>query len=191
MKKLNTLFVLLLVAGAAVAQGTWAIDKVHSKLRFSITHLMVSEAEGAFNTIDAKLTTVKDDDLTGATIEFTADAASVDTDNADRDKHVKNPDFLDVEKYPTITFKSKSVTKTEGKKYKVTGDLTLHGVTKPVTLDVTFNGTAVHPYTKKTIAGFKVSGVIKRADFGVGTTTPTAVLGDEINVSANAEFIKG
>ena len=83
------------------------------------------------------------------------------------------------------------VSEVEGKKYKMVGDLTLHGVTKTVRLDVTFNGTAVHPYNKKTIAGFKVSGSIKRSDFGVGGGTPTAVVSDEVAITANTEFVKG
>lgn len=188
MKKINTLFALLLVTGAAVAQG-WTLDKAHSKLGFSITHLLVSEVEGSFKSFDAKITSSKAD-LSDAVVELTADVASIDTDNEDRDKHLQAPDYFDAAKFPKLTFKSKTFKKADGKKYVVTGDLTLHGVTKPVTLDVTFNGTAEHPYTKKTIAGFKVTGKIKRSDFGIAPGTPAAALSDEVTINANTEFSK-
>jgi polyisoprenoid-binding protein YceI len=189
MKKINTLIIALLVAGVASAQ-TWSLDKGHAKLGFGITHLMISDVEGAFTSFDAKITSSKED-FSDAVIELTADAASVNTNSEDRDKHLKNEDFFHVEKFPTLTFKSKSFTKVEGKKYKLTGDLTMHGVTKPVTLDVIFNGTAVHPYNKKTLAGFKISGTLKRSDFNFGSKYPSAVLGEEVTITANTEFIKG
>jgi polyisoprenoid-binding protein YceI len=188
MKKLNTLLALLLIAGSTFAQ-TWSLDKAHSKLGFSITHLLVSEVEGSFKNFEAKVTSSKDD-FSDATVELTADAASIDTDNDDRDKHLRTADYFDTEKFPTLTFKSKSIKKVDGKKYTLTGDLTLHGVTKTVTLAVTFNGTAVHPYTKKTVAGFKVTGTIKRTDFGISPGTPAAVLSDDVAINVNAEFTK-
>jgi polyisoprenoid-binding protein YceI len=188
MKKFNTLLAALLIAGTSFAQ-TWSLDKSHAKLGFSVVHLLVSDVEGSFKTFDIKVTAAKED-LSDAVIELTADVASIDTDNEKRDGHLKSADFFDVAKYPTLTFKSKSFKKVDGKKYTLTGDLTLHGVTKPVTLDVIFNGTIVHPYTKKTVAGFKVSGTIKRSDFGVGSGTPAAVVSDEVTINANAEFSK-
>jgi len=108
-----------------------------------------------------------------------------------RDTHLKSPDFFDAAKFPTLTFKSTSFKKVEGKKYKATGDLTMHGVTKPVTLDVTMNGPVTNesPRGKQTKVGFKIGGMIKRSDFGVGGSS-TAVVSDEIEVKANAEFNK-
>jgi polyisoprenoid-binding protein YceI len=188
MKKLNFLILFLLAGTASFAQ-TWSLDKAHSNLGFSVSHLMVSEVDGSFKTFDAKITSSKED-FTDAVIEFSADAATISTDNEQRDGHLKGPDFFDVQKFDKLTFKSKSIKKVEGKKYKVTGDLTLHGVTKPVELDVTFGGTAVHPYTKKTIAGFKVSGIVKRSDFGIGAGTSSAVVGDEVTLDAKTEFAK-
>src|ERR1041385_4397595 len=123
MKKFNILVSALLVAGAASAQN-WSLDKAHSKLGFSITHLSVSEVEGGFKSFDAKITSSKDDFSDGV-VEMTAEVASVDTDNEGRDKHLQSPDYFDAAKFATITFKSKSLTKVEGKKYKMTGDLTL------------------------------------------------------------------
>lgn len=188
MKKLNTLILALLVAGAATAQ-TWNLDKSHAKVGFGITHLLISEVEGSFNSFDIKLTSSKED-FSDAVVEFTADANSVNTNSEDRDKHLKNPDFFEVEKFATLTFKSKSLTRVEGKKYKLTGDLTLHGVTKPVTLDAVVNGPIVHPFNKKTVAGFKVSGTIKRSDFNFGAKFPGAILSDEVTITANSEFVK-
>lgn len=189
MKKLNSLIALVLLSGAAFAQTTWTVDKAHSKLGFTVTHLLVSEVDGSFNAFDSKITSSKDD-FSDAVIELSAEVASINTANEGRDKHLKGADFFDAEKFTTLTFKSTSIKKVDAKNYKVTGDLTLHGVTKPVTLDATFNGTAVHPYNKKTIAGFRVGGVIKRSDFTVGAATPAAVVGDDVTLLAKAEFIK-
>lgn len=189
MKKLNMMMLALLAAGAVDAQN-WTLDKAHSKLGFGVTHLLVSEVEGNYNSFDAKIISAKED-FSDAVIELSADVTTINTNNDGRDKHLKSPDFFDAEKFNALTFKSKSLTKVEGKKYKLVGDLTLHGITKTVTLDVTFNGTAVHPYNKKTIAGFKISGTINRSDFGVGSGTPTGVVSDEVAISANTEFVKG
>ena len=188
MKKLNFLALALLLTGTVFGQ-TWTLDKAHSNLGFTVTHLLISEVDGSFKAFDAKITSSKDD-FTDAVIEFNGDASSIFTNNDKRDGHLKSPDFFEVEKYPTLTFKSKSIKKLDAKKYEVVGDLTLHGVTKEVTLDVTFGGTAVHPYSKKTIAGFKIGGVIKRSDFGIGASTPSGVVSDEVTLSAKTEFVK-
>jgi polyisoprenoid-binding protein YceI len=190
MKKIVFVFLFVAFASVSAFSQNWSLDKTHAKLGFSITHLMVSSVEGNFKTFDAKIASSKDD-FSDAVIELTADINSINTDNDQRDEHLKGPDFFDAAKYSTLTFKSKSFKKVSDKKYKLVGDLTLHGITKPVELDVTFNGTAVHPYTKKTIAGFKVTGVIKRSDFAIAASTPTAALSDEVEITTNAEFVKG
>jgi polyisoprenoid-binding protein YceI len=179
----------LLTASILFGQ-TWTLDQSHAQLGFSISHLTVSEVEGTFRSFNATIIASKED-FSDAVIELTAEVNSIDTDNEKRDEHLRNPDFFDAAKYPTLIFKSKSFKKVTDKKYKLVGDLTLHGVTKPVELDVTLNGTAIHPYTKRTIAGFKVSGVIKRSDFDISKDTPSAMLGDEVTITANTEFIKG
>lgn len=188
MKKVVFFLTALVITTAASAQ-TWSLDKAHSKLGFSVTHLMVSTVDGAFKTTDAKITSSKED-FSDAVIELTADAASVDTDNDQRDEHLRKADFFDVEKYPTITFKSTSIKKTGKNTFALKGNLTLHGVTKPVELTLTLNGTTVHPYTKKTIAGFKATGTIKRTDFNFGAGTPSAAVSDEVTITANGEFAK-
>ena len=188
MKKTNLVMLALLVAGSVSAQ-TWNLDKAHAKLGFGVTHLLVSEVEGTFKSFDATINASKED-FSDAVIELSADVASINTENDQRDNHLKSPDFFDASKFEKLTFKSTSLKKVEGKKYILAGNLTLHGVTKPVELEVVLNGTAVHPYSKKTIAGFKVTGKIKRADFGIGEKTPGAIVSDEVNIHANAEFTK-
>jgi polyisoprenoid-binding protein YceI len=189
MKKTVLIIYFLLTASILFGQ-TWTLDQSHAQLGFSISHLTVSEVEGTFRSFNATIISSKED-FSDAVIELTAEVNSIDTDNEKRDEHLRNPDFFDAAKYPTLIFKSKSFKKLTDKKYKLVGDLTLHGVTKSVELDVTLNGTAIHPYTKRTIAGFKVSGVIKRSDFDISKDTPSAMLGDEVTITANTEFIKG
>lgn len=186
MKKVVIFSALLLASMAAFSQ-TWTVDKAHAKAGFSVTHMMISDVDGNFKNFDAKITSAKDD-FSDAAVEFTADVNSINTDNERRDGHLKGADFFDAAKFGTITFKSKSISKVEGKKYKLVGDLTMHGVTKPVTLDLTLNGTGVNR-DKKKIAGFKATGELKRTDFGVGSV-PAAVVSDEIGLRLVGEFVQ-
>jgi len=185
MKKITFLTIALLISLTTFAQ-TWTVDKAHAKVGFTVTHMMVSDVEGWFKSFDAKVTASKGD-FSDAIIEFTADANSINTDNEKRDNHLRGADFFDVAKYPALSFKSKSFVKISEKKYKLTGDLTMHGITKLVTLDVTLNGTNAGQNGSK-IAGFKVSGTLKRTDFEIGSSMPAAVVGDEVALIANLEF---
>ena len=192
MKK-ATLIALLVVSTIflsfkAVEPSSWSLDKNHAKLGFTITHLMVSEIEGNFKNFDAKIAAPKVD-FTDAVVEMTAETTSVNTDNEKRDNHLRTADFFDVAKFPLMTFKSTSFKKSGLKTYKVKGDLTMHGITKPVTLDVICN-IGADPMSKKPIAGFKITGKLKRSDFGIGSTFPAAMLGDEVSITANGEFHK-
>jgi polyisoprenoid-binding protein YceI len=187
MKKI-TLLVAAFVAGLTAFGQGWTLDKSHAKLGFNVTHMMVSDVEGSFKNFDLKVTSAKED-FTDAVIELTADVNSINTDNEKRDGHLKSSDFFDAAKYPSLTFKSKSIQKVEDKKYKLTGDLTMHGVTKPVVLDMILKGTTTNPMNKKNIAGFKVLGTIKRSDFSLGSI-PAAVVSDEVNIVANVELNK-
>lgn len=189
MKKNVITLVVALLASTSVFAQKWALDKSHAKLNFTVTHLMISDVEGSFKSFDVNLTSSKPD-FSDAVIEMTADVSSVNTDNEKRDEHLKSADFFDAAKYSNLSFKSKSFKKVGDKNYKLTGDLTMRGVTKTVTLDVIFNGTAVHPYTKKQVAGFKITGKLNRKDFGIGKDTPSGVVSDEVMIEANAEFIK-
>lgn len=190
MKKIT----LVLLAAVAMFSFTnvaslWKSDSTHSNLKFGITHLMISEVEGTFKKFDVKITSTKDD-FSDAVVELTGDIKSINTENAQRDEHLMKEDFLDAAKYPTFTFKSKSFKKVADKKYEVKGDLTLHGVTKEVTLEAIHRGTVENPMLKKPVAGFKVSGTINRKDFGVGPTYASAMLSDEVTFTANTEFVK-
>lgn len=184
MKKITVLFAMLFVAAGVFAQTTYKVDKAHSKVGFAISHMMISEVEGQFNAFDATLVSSKED-FSDATVEFTTDVNTINTNVERRDGHLKGPDFFDAAKYPTITFKSTSFKKTGDKTYKIVGNLTMHGVTKPVTLDATLTGTATGRDGKKIVA-FKVTGVINRIDFGVGTSGPST--GDEVTLTAKTEF---
>lgn len=190
MKKIT----LILLAAVAMFSFTnvaslWKSDKTHSSIKFGITHLMVSEVEGSFKVFDAKVTSNKED-FSDAVVELTGDIKSIDTENTQRDEHLLKEDFFDAAKYPTFSFKSKSFKKVADKKYEVKGDLTLHGVTKEVTLEATHRGTVENPMMKKQVAGFKVTGTINRKDFGVGATYANAMLGDEVTITANTELVK-
>ncbi len=189
MKKINALFSLLLLTGVSFAQTTWTIDKAHSKVGFNVAHMGISEVEGKFNEFDGTVS-AKTDDFNGAVIEFTSKTASVDTDNEKRDGHLKSPDFFEAEKYPETKFKGTLVK--DGGKYKLKGDLTLHGVTKPVEFDVTYGGTVDTGKGKK--AGFKLAGKINRQEYGLkwSNKVPTGelVVGDEIEIIAKIELDK-
>lgn len=189
MKKIAVVVSSLLISAASFAQ-TWTVDKAHSRLGFGITHMTISQFEGNFKSFEATITSSKED-FSDATFEISADVASINTDNERRDGHVKSPDILDAEKFPKLTFKSTSFKLVSGKQYKLTGDLTFHGVTKPVTLDVTLNGTVTNPQSKKTIAGFRFTGSFKRSDFGIAPNMPGAMLSDDVQLLANGEFVKG
>ncbi|GAB2578296.1 YceI family protein [Spirosoma areae] len=187
MKK-ATLFAALLFSSVRVFAQEWTLDKAHANLGFTATHLMLSDVDGKFQTFDIKMTSAKPD-FTDAQIDVTADVNSINTNQEKRDADLKSDKFFDAAKYPALTFKSKSISKVSGNKYKLMGDLTMHGITKPVTLDATLIGPITHPMNKKTVAGFKVSGEVKRSDFTLGTI-PTAVVSDEIAIRASGEFSK-
>ncbi|MDF7816538.1 YceI family protein [Runella sp. MFBS21] len=184
MKKI-TFVAALLVSFASFAQ-TWNVDKAHSKLGFTVTHLMISEVDGNFKTFDATIKSSKED-FSDAVFEVSADVNSLNTDNDNRDKDLKGASGFDVEKHPKLTFKSTSISKIDAKKYKLTGDLTLKGVTKPVTLEMTLLGMGKNMRTQKPKAGFKITGTIKRTDFGVGGM-PAAVVGEDVELRAVGEF---
>lgn len=172
MKKLNFLLACVLVAGSVFGQTNWTIDKAHSKIGFNVTHMVVSEVEGYFKDYDAKVVSTADD-FSGATVEFTAKAASVFTDNEYRDAHLRGEgnredDFFGVAKYPEIKFAGTLVK--DGGKYVLKGKLTMRDVTKPVELEVTYGGRVKtanpkNPNSEK--AGFKLKGKINRKDYGL------------------------
>lgn len=176
----------LFTCSAAIAQ-TWTLDKAHAKLGFAITHMKISEVEGSFKKFDVTVKSSKAD-FTDAVIELNADVNSINTDNEMRDEHIKKPDYFDAAQYPTLTFKSTMIKKLSGKNYAVYGLLTLHGISKSVVLTATLNGVGENPMSKKTMAGFKITGIIKRSDFKIGEES--AMLGDDVTLTSNIELMK-
>ncbi|MDR4318214.1 YceI family protein [Niallia circulans] len=143
----------------------WTVDQSHSSVGFEVKHMMVSKVKGQFDSYTADVEAADLADLTTASIAFKFDVASINTHSEDRDNHLKSADFFDTEKYPTIDFKSTSITK-DGDDYKVTGDLTIKGVTKPVTFDVEYGGKGTNPWGVE-VYGFEGEAKINREDFGL------------------------
>jgi polyisoprenoid-binding protein YceI len=168
---------------------TWKNDKPHSQLGFTVTHLGISDVSGTFNDFDVTVTSSRPD-FSDAVFEMTANVSSIDTRVEARDNHLKSADFFDAAKYPVITFKSTSVKKNGEGNYKLTGDLALHGITKEITLDLSFRGVTENPMTKVKTAGFQVTGSINRSDFNIGVGFPPPVISDKVYIKADGEFIK-
>ena len=189
MKKSIAFLFSVAIISSTFAQTTWTIDKSHSKVGFNVIHMAVSEVEGKFNDFDGSIVS-KSDDFNGGQVQFVAKSASVDTDNEKRDGHLKSADFFEAEKFPEIKFAGTLVK--DGGKYKLKGDLTMHGVTKQVEFDVTYGGTINHG--KGTKAGFKLIGKLDRKDYGLtwANKVPTGemVVGDEVELIVKVELDK-
>jgi polyisoprenoid-binding protein YceI len=165
----------------------WQNDDPHSQLGFTVSHLGINDVSGNFNDFDVTVQSSKPD-FSDAVIELTAKTASIDTRVEARNNHLKSADFFDVEKYPVMNFKSTSIKPAGKNKYKLTGDLTLHGITKPVTMDLLYKGTVENPMSKKQTAGFQVTGTISRSDFNVGPKFPAPMISNEVKIKADGEF---
>lgn len=178
-RNFTALAVMLLSALPAAAQtGTYTLDKAHSSIRFSISHFVVSTTEGQFNEFDGKLSLSPGQ---GAVTIHIA-PGSIQTDSAARDEHLRTADFFDVAKYPTAIFDSSSPLKTGNRSGKLTGSFTLHGVTKPVTLDVTLRTQDMNA----AVLDFTASGTLKRSDFGMSNYP--GVIGDDVKLTIAAQF---
>lgn len=185
---------LLFVASAFVAftaftviSATWKNDKAHSQLAFTVTHLGVSDVSGTFNDFDVTVESVKPD-FSDAVFTLSAKISSIDTRVEMRNNHLRSADFFDAEKFPTLDFKSTSLKRAGKNKFKLNGDLTIHGVTKQVTLDLEYRGTVENPMSKKATAGFQLTGTIKRSDFGIGPKFPEQMVSDIVRIKADGEF---
>jgi len=179
----------LFLTAFTTAKIVWKNDDPHSQLGFTVTHLGVSDVSGTFNDFDVTVTS-SEPDFSDAVFELTANVASLDTRVEARDNHLKSADFFDAEKFPTITFKSIFLEKVDNNKYKLTGNLTMHGVTKPVTMALQYNGTVENAMNKKQTAGFQLTGTLKRSDFGIGVNFPEPMISDEVRIKADGEFIR-
>lgn len=171
----------------------WNIDTAHSEIAFRVRHMMISTATGGFETFSGEVAT-EGEHFAKAEISFTAETASINTRNEQRDGHLRSPEFLDAEQFPRLTFTSSAATQpdTDGN-YALTGDLTIRDVTKPVTLQVEFGGIAVDPWGN-TRAGFEINGEVNRKDFGLVwdavTETGGIVLADTVRIHCHVELIK-
>jgi polyisoprenoid-binding protein YceI len=172
---------------------TWQIDPPHTNVEFTVRHMMISNVKGQFQKTSGTVA-VNGNDPVSAKIDATIEASSIDTRVEKRDAHLKSPAFLDVDKFPTITFKSTKVEAAGPGKWKVTGDLTLHGVTKPVVLDVEGTGAPINDPMGNTRAGASATTKIKRSDFGLNWNQALeaggVMVGDEVAISIDVEAIK-
>jgi polyisoprenoid-binding protein YceI len=170
-----------------IAAGTWNIDPGHSEVGFSVRHLGLSKVRGRFNSF-AGTVTIADDQLTSS-VEATIDLSSVDTNNAQRDGHLQSADFFNAENSPQMVFRSTAVTTDS-----LAGDLTINGVTKPVTLDLEFHGVTVDGY-ELTRSGFSASGQISRSDFGIVFNAPLgldgALISDKVTIDLEIQAVLG
>jgi polyisoprenoid-binding protein YceI len=194
--KLSTFgLVLALLAPAAASGATYEVDAAHSTAAFTIKHLMVSTVHGKFNKF-AGTVEVDDQNHANDKLNIDIDASSIDTDNGKRDGHLKSPDFFDVAKYPKITYVSKSVKVLNAGKLEVTGDLTMHGVTRPVVLTVSdVSPEIVSAMDKQVHRGATATGTINRQDFGLKWNAPASskagdmVLGDDVKIQIDVEMV--
>lgn len=191
MKKLSIVIALFSVV-LVNAQTTWNFDSANSFIRFAVDHMVISEIEGQFSTYEGSVIATKED-FSDAKINFVVDVNSVNTDNEKRDAHLRSADFFETEKYPKMTFVSTSVEKTGDSKYNLKGKLTLHGVTKEITLAMTYGGTIKDPWGN-TKAGLKVTGVINRTDFGLKYNSVleagSMMIGEEVTITCKVELVK-
>jgi polyisoprenoid-binding protein YceI len=190
MKKL-ALLLSLAPTLALAATSTWNVDASHSQVGFAVKHLVISNVRGEFGAYQGKLV-LDESDVTKSTVEATIDVSSISTKVADRDAHLKSADFFDVAKYPSITFKSTKVAKAGKDELKVTGDLTLHGVTKPVVLDVS-TSPEVKGMFGETRRGFAATTTIDRKDYGLTwnkLVEAGPAVGDQVRIVLDLELVK-
>ncbi|MAT05715.1 MAG: polyisoprenoid-binding protein [Acidimicrobiaceae bacterium] len=173
-----------------LATGSWQLDPAHSAVYFKVRHLGLTNVRGRFNGIDAWLTV--GDELAGTRFGATIDLSTVDTNQADRDTHLRSTDFFGVDAHPTMTFESSTINQVGDGEYEADGELTINDVTKPVTLAVEFTGAVVHPGDGKEHAGFIATTQIVRDDFGIDFNMPLGMdkyaLGKKIDVEIDVQF---
>lgn len=190
-RKLFAAAALSFLAALPIQAEIFAIDPGHSEVGFQVRHL-VSQTRGRFNEF-AGTVNLDPKNLANSSVDFTIKAASIDTNVPDRDKHLRAPDFFDVEKYPEITFKSKSIKAAGKDTYNVTGTLTMHGVSKDITLPVTYLGQAKDPWGNVR-AGFEATTTLNRKDFGIvwnkAVDNGGVLLGDDVKININLETVK-
>ncbi len=190
---LSTLLVMLLFTSLLVSAETkYKIDPSHTSIDFSVSHMVISSVTGKFKEVGGSLT-AKGDDFTDARIDVLIPAKSISTDNDKRDEHLRSADFFDVAKFPEVTFKSVSVKKTGDNAYIISGDLTMHGVTKSVDLKTTFKGSVKSPWGQ-TVVAFKGTTVIARKEWGLSWNKAMeaggVLVGEDVELTLNVELVK-
>jgi polyisoprenoid-binding protein YceI len=187
MKKFAFIVSLLGILSAFTIVTTWTNDDAHSQIGFAVTHLGIADIHGGFNDFDATIFMTRED-FSDAVFTLTAKVASIDTRIEARDNHLKSADFFNAEKYPEITFHSTSIKATGENLHKLTGDLTMNGVTKQVVLDLRYRGSIDNPMSKVKTAGFQLTGIIDRRDFNIGPGFPPPMISNEVRIKADGEF---
>jgi polyisoprenoid-binding protein YceI len=170
----------------------WALDPSHSEISFKVKHLMISNVKGVFAGFNIDVTTAGDD-FSSSEISLSIDPATINTGSADRDAHLKNPDFFDVENFKAITFKSEKMEKVSDDEFKLSGELTIKGVSRKVSLDVEFGGLMTDPWGNHKV-GFSLNGKINRKDWGLNWNAALeaggVLVGEEVKISAEVQFVK-
>jgi len=168
----------------------WIIDPTHSEVAFKVKHLVISTVTGYFRKFEGAAESASED-FNGASVSFSLDVNSIDTNQSDRDQHLKSADFFDTASFPSIAFAGKLVN--QGGEYQLQGDLTLKGITQQVTLDVTYGGTVADPYGQ-TKAGFEIEGKLNRKDFGLTwsaiTEAGSVVVSDQVRLQLSVQLVK-
>jgi polyisoprenoid-binding protein YceI len=180
------------IQGAIAQPSTWKVDPAHSNVEFTVTHMMISEVTGRFKDFFVTLTQ-NNEDFSGSSLTATIKTASISTDNDRRDNHLRSADFFEVEKFPEMTFKSTSFDKLGGNQFRITGDLTMHGITKSVALETIYNGQEKD--SRGTVyAGFKATGRVNRYDFGlkwnVGLEAGGILVSENVDITLNIKMMK-
>lgn len=172
--------------------ATWQLDNAHSEIEFKVRHMMISTVKGQFSAFEINVTE-DEKDFEKFSVEVKIDVSSISTNNDQRDQHLKSSDFFDVATYPYITFKSTSISKDDEDSYKITGDLTIRDVTKSVTFDIEYGGTAKDPWGNDKV-GYTVQGKINRTDFGLtwnaALETGGVMVSEEVKFTADLQFVK-
>ena len=189
MKNIISFVLVLMLFVPVIHAEKWTIDGTHSSVNFSVSHLVISKTRGEFKDFSGDIS-FSEKDFENSSVVFKIDVASIDTENKDRDDHLKSSDFFDVEKYPTMTFKSKKIIKSEGSEFKLVGDLTIKDITKEVTFDCNFAGTVNDPWGN-TKSGFSAETTIDRQDFNMKFNkvleTGGLIVGDEVSIILEIE----
>lgn len=189
MKKITLTIIGLVLSLSVFAQTVWTSDPNHSKLTFSTIHLGISDVAGLFNEFNATVT-AGEKNFSDAVFELSVAVKSIDTEVEMRDNHLRSEDFFHVEKFPMMTYKSKSIQNVGTGRYKLIGDLTLHGVTKEVVMDLWYRGTIENPQSKDITSGFQLTGTLNRSDFNIGPKFPAPMISDEVQIKADGEFLQ-